>query len=93
MAYSLTNPPMLVRAGPLTGAGQTFLYRATDVGTAVDAAGFITNAKDLGMRVGDVVLVLGTTAYLMTSHTVVTVSATGADLSDGVALTSTTNSD
>ncbi len=93
MAYSSTNPPALTAGGPLTGAGNIWRYHSTHVGTAVDAAGFITNAKALGMKVGDTVLSYDTTTFAVMSLTVVTVSSTGADLSDGTAVGSTANSD
>lgn len=93
MAYSTTNPPRLLSVAPLTGAGQMWQYLATDVGTAVDAAGFITNGLDLGMRALDIVLVHGSTTGLVTSHIVSAVTSTGADLSDGTVFTSTSNSD
>ena len=93
MAYSTTNPPVLVSVAPLAAAGQVWRYSSTHIGTAVDAAGFFTNAKDLGMRVYDQVLVHDTTTFALMSHMVVTVSSTGADLSDGTAIGSTANSD
>jgi hypothetical protein len=93
MAYSTTNPPQLVSGAPLTGAGQVWRYESTHTHTAVDAAGFITNALDLGMRVKDIVLVWDTTTNAVHNHVVLTVSSTGADLSDGTAIGSTANSD
>lgn len=94
MAYATSLPPTLTLAGPLTGAGQIWTYRSTDLGSVVDGANYFTNGKDLGMRAGDVVLVQGTTAFLMTSHSIISISSTGgADLSDGTTLASTTNSD
>lgn len=92
MAYSTTNPPTCM-TGPLTGAGNLWQYRSTELGTAVDAAGYFTNAKDLGMKVGDMVLVYESTNVALRTHVVVTVSSTGADLSDGTTVGSTTNSD
>ena len=93
MAYSTTNPPSYI-AGPLTGAGGMWLHRSTELGTAVDAAGYFTNAKDLGMKVGDNVLVYESTNIVFRTHVVITVSSTGADLSDtGGTIGSTSNSD
>jgi len=93
MAYASSSPPMLTSVAPLTGAGNIWQYRSTELGTAVDAAGYFTNAKDLGMRVGDMVLVYESTNVVFRAHAVITVSSTGADLSDGATLGSTTNSD
>ena len=93
MAYSTTNPPVLVSVAPLAGAGQIWRYESTHTQSAVDAAGFITNALDLGMRVKDIVLVYDTTTNAVHNHVVLAVSATGADLSDGTAIGSTANSD
>ena len=86
MAYSTSNPPALKSPSPLTGAGQTWAYRSTDVATDVDATGYFTNGKALGMKVGDIVEVTDTdTSTTMTLHRVtvlesdgsVTVSTTG----------------
>lgn len=92
MAYATSTPPTHM-FGPLTGAGQIWQYRTTELGSAADAAGYFTNAKDLGMKVGDMVLVYESTNVAMRSHVVITVSSTGADLSDGTTIGSTTNSD
>lgn len=86
MAYSTSNPPALKSPSPLTGAGQTWAYRSTDVATDVDATGYFTNGRALGMKVGDIVEVTDTdTSTTMTLHRVtvlesdgsVTVSTTG----------------
>lgn len=86
MAYSTSNPPALKSPSPLTGAGQTWAYRSTDVATDVDATGYFTNGQALGMKVGDIVEVTDTdTSTTMTLHRVtvlesdgsVTVSTTG----------------
>lgn len=92
MAYSTTNPPAMM-VGPLSGAGNIWQYRSTELGTAVDAANYFTNGKDLGMKVGDTVLVYESTNIAVRSMVVVTVSTSGADLSDGTTVGSTTNSD
>lgn len=108
MAYSTSNPPSLISQGMAitvssTSAASTtpqqprlWMYANTDATTAVDAAGYITNAKALGMRVGDLVMYVKTDASPITVQFMI-VSAinatTGAgDLSDGTAITAT-NSD
>lgn len=79
MAYSTSNPPALKSPSPLTGAGQTWAYRSTDVATDVDAAGYFTNGDALGMKVGDIVEVCDTdTSTTITLHRVTTVTAGGA---------------
>jgi len=90
MAYSTSNPPVLV-GQPIAGP-RCWEYRSTDAATAVDADGYITNAKDLGMQVGDYIRVVDTDAspVTATAHVVSAINANGsADLSDGVALGST----
>ena len=79
MSYSTSNPPALKSASPLTGAGQTWVYRSTDVATDVDAVGYFTNGNALGMKVGDIVEVTDTdTSTTMTFHRVITSTAGGA---------------
>jgi len=90
MAYAVTNPPGLKSASPLTGAGQTWFYRSTDVATDVDASGYFTNGDALGMKVGDIVEVFDTdTNDVMTLHRVTAVTAGGAATVSGTGLTVT----
>jgi len=78
MAYVTTNPPAKM-IGPLTGAGQWWSYRSTDVATDVDATDYFSNGSALGMKVGDVVVVCDTdTRTTMTLHRVTAVTAGGA---------------
>ena len=94
MPYSTSNPPSLVSVAPLTGAGQVWAYRSTEPSTTVDAIGYITNAKALGMWVGDLVRVTDTNIGKTTTHYVASISVAGAaDLSDGTTIGSTINSD
>ena len=98
MTYATSNPPKLL-IPTVGGAGPAiWTYDSTDISTAVDASGYITNAGQLGMKVGDIVIVTDTDAspVVTTSHRVVTVSATApgaADLSDLGATLGSTNSD
>lgn len=79
MAYAVTNPPALKSPSPLTGPGQTWSYRSTDVATDVDASGYFTNGHALGMKVGDIVEVFDTdTNDVMTLHRVTVVTVGGA---------------
>jgi len=79
MSYSTSNPPVLI-GGPLTGAGQRWHYRSTDVATDVDASGYFTNGHALGMRVGDIMTVEDTDTgpNTITIHRVTAVTAGGA---------------
>lgn len=64
MAYSVLLPPALTSFGPLTtGAGANFwVYKEAATFDVVRAAGYISNARALGMKVGDSVLVWDTTS-------------------------------
>lgn len=78
--------------------GQTpsqWSYKSTDAATTVDGNGYITDAKEHGLRVDDIVYVYKTdaTPRTMTTHTVIAINADGsADLSNAGA-THGTNSD
>jgi hypothetical protein len=90
-AYSTSNPPALISQGIGGPAGsRTWCLIGTHVTTDADAADFITNADDLGMKVMDTVILVNNTsaaAALVHGHVVNTVTAGGAaNLSQGVAL-------
>jgi hypothetical protein len=96
MAYSTSAPPVLTTEGPLTGGGQVWYHSSADATAATDTAGFITNGGDLGMKVGDIVNHQDSGTGVVTTHRVITVSATApgaVDLSDGVVIGSATNTD
>lgn len=61
MAYTTSSPPSLLAQG-IGGVGKVWQYRSTDASSAVDAAGYFTNADALGMTVGDQVVVVDTDA-------------------------------
>jgi hypothetical protein len=90
MAYSTSAPPALISQG-IGGGYQNWAYSSTDAGSAVDAANYFTNASSLGMQAGAVVRVLDSDASPLanTLHTVNSVASTGANLTDGVAITAT----
>jgi len=78
---------------------QLWSLQGVDASTAVDAANFISDARARGMRKGDIVLYtiwdnITTKATCSGHHifSVLTVGASGADLSNGTAVTAT-NSD
>ena len=86
MAYSTSNPPALVTQRVGSNGGNVWSYDSADAATVVRAANYITDALDLGMKVGDVVeqhdSAGGAVAH---KYVVVAVASTGADLSDGSA--------
>ena len=104
MAYSgstagstVANPPALVSSwlAGSTNTGSTLLtaynqwmYVSTHTQAEAAAAGFITDAQDLGMGLGDSVLVHGATTYVISHHVVNAVSSTGATLSAGLLVSS-----
>lgn len=88
MAYSTDNPPALMTQGLGGAGGAKWSYDSTDAATVVRVDGYITDAKDLGMKVGDTVEQFdsagGTVAH---TYAVVAIQADGsADLSDGTAI-------
>lgn len=95
MPYSTSAPPVLL-VGTLNNNGpKLWSYRSIDAATDVDASGYITNARDLGMTAGDIVFSLKTDASPLSCqiHIVTAINANGsADLSNGLAITAT-NSD
>ena len=95
MTYSTSNPPMHVPGGPLTQNstttyGRHWWYSSTDPSTQVAAAGYFTNPGDLGVKLGDYVMVDDTTNKLLKAHHVITAASTTVTLSSGVTLGSST---
>jgi lipid-binding SYLF domain-containing protein len=82
MAYSVSNPPNLISMGPIASAAnrpKIWSYSSVDAATTVDDSGYFTNGSDLGMNVGDLVIVLDNdTSTTMTLHRVTAVTAGGA---------------
>ena len=66
----------LVSGAPLTGAGQQWTLHGTDAATDVDAAGFVSDGGDRGMRVGDLLFYRDTDDQVVTTHVVHSVSST-----------------
>lgn len=75
MSYSTSNPPQLVGQG-IGGNGKLWMYKSTDTENNFDDTDYITNAGDLGMTTGDVVIAIDSTNGL-TSMGQVTVDADG----------------
>ncbi len=79
MAYATSNPPKQLVTGMGSGQPSLWVYTSTDVHTDVDATGYFTNGSNLGLRVGDVMLVSKSDATIGTTlHYVTTVTAGGA---------------
>lgn len=79
MAYVTTNQPVRMDAGALTGAGQIWYYSSADTDDTVIAAGYVTDAQHLGMKVGDVVFIWDTAGKLSVAG-VTAVSSTGSTM-------------
>jgi hypothetical protein len=80
----------------LAGAGNSWYYTSADAAATVDAAGYITNGGNLGMKVGDLVQVYNTAGLVHSMHRVVSVSTTApgaVDLGDGTTVGTATNTD
>ncbi len=92
MAYSTTNPPALVTQGIMNVSTAFWIYASTDAATVVRVTGYISNAKALGMKAGDIVFAIDTDASPLTMQVMIVsaITAAGAaDLSDGTAVTGT----
>ena len=76
MTYATTNPPCLLvkRVGD---SGGLWWYSSADAIAAVDAAGYFSNAGDLGMKSGDCVFIWDTGNSLLTITKVIVASGAG----------------
>lgn len=74
--YATSNPPRCI-AQCITGPS-VWLYESIDVVGDVDATDYFDNGSDLGMKVGDRVIVVDTTTPLVTDCWVSAVTAGGA---------------
>lgn len=82
MSYSTSLPPTLI-AEQLGGAGSVWLYRSADDDATVNGASYFTNGVTLGMKVGDIVLVIDTTTPKGSLHFVTSVSGAAATTAFG----------
>ena len=94
---SVANPPALISSylAGSTNTGSTdlsankqWMYKSTHTQAEAAAAGFFTDGKALGMDLGDSILVMGSTTYLLSHHVVNAVSSTGVGLSAGLLISS-----
>lgn len=102
MAYAGTtstapNPPMgfFSAIGSTAGAGgkRLWLYASTHVQNDVSSTGFFTDGFDLGMNLGDPVIVIGSTTTTngqgpVSFHVVSVRTSTGVGCSSGVMVSS-----
>lgn len=92
MAYSTSNPPVLISQGIGGGGNNVWVYRSTDAATVVRVSGYITNGSALGMVAGDILMAVDTDASPIALQLMIVTSVTAggaADLSDGTAVTAT----
>jgi hypothetical protein len=80
MSYSSTNPPALVTQR-IGGGPALWFYKSSDESAdGVTASKYFANGEALGMRVGDVVMAISTTAgtsALFSMFTISSISSTG----------------
>lgn len=65
-----------------------WFYASTHTQAEVAAAGFITDGRILGMSIGDVLMVVGSTTMVQSQHIVNAVSSTGITVSAGLCVSS-----
>jgi len=82
MAYATTNPPSLV-AQRIGDGPAVWIYSSADVDSTVNGASYFSDGIALGMRVGDIVLVVDTTTPKVSYHGVASVTATAATTAFG----------
>lgn len=95
MTYVAASPALLVQGVGNQGIA-VWYHQSADAGSVVDTTGFITDGGNLGMKVGDLFVHRDTGTNIITSYTVITVSATApgaVDLSDTTTTATGTNSD
>jgi hypothetical protein len=78
MAYDTTKPPVRMSQG--IDSVTFWAYQSADAAATVKAAGYISNAEDIGMKVGDGIVILDTATPLATLAIVSVVASTGATL-------------
>jgi hypothetical protein len=83
MSYSASIPPKLLVPGVGGGPG-IWIYTSADARTTVEGASYFSNAKQMGLKLGDVVIVIYTTGYVTTIHSVASVSGNAATLNAAV---------
>lgn len=93
MAYTSANLN-LISVAPLAAAGQAWSHYSADTGAVAQVDGFITDAKNKGLRAGDLVYHRNTGTNITSVHYVVAINANGsADLTDSTTHASGTDTD
>lgn len=78
MAYATSNPPALLQ-DRIMGGGAVWSYISSDARATVVGAGYFSNGRSLGMKLGDVVNCVVDTTGVLTVASVTAVNAgTGA---------------
>jgi len=85
MAYSTSSPPVKLVDGVMGGGaagrgGAVWFYMSADDDATVMGAGYVSNAQDLGMKVGDFVLIYDTTNTKGSVAFVTAVSSSGSTM-------------
>ena len=80
-----STQPSTSAKGAITGEWR---YNSTHTQAEAAAAGFFTDALALGMKIGDSVLVIGSTTIVISHHVVNALSSTGATISAGLLVSS-----
>lgn len=81
MAYDTSNPPVLVSDRNDGSSARLWIYTSTDDPDTVAGAGYISNAVNVGMRVGDAVIIRESdNAYAPVMASVASISSGAATL-------------
>jgi hypothetical protein len=76
VSYSSNNPPRQILAFSFAGAGGIWLYESTDAHATVEGASYFSDGGKLGLRVGDLLCAVKTSATVeVTWHRVNSVTA------------------
>ena len=98
MAYAVTDQFDLLTSAGLTSAPRFWFHKSADALAAANTSGFITDGTSKGLKVGDFVYHLDTSAATgdLSLHRVLTISATypgAVDLTDGTVVCAGANAD
>lgn len=89
MAYSTSNPPRLLSQSVGAGSGAVWYYASADAQTAVRVAGYVTNGYDLGIRAGDIMLMVDTGTFAAAVLVCNASTSASTDFTDGLAIVAT----
>jgi hypothetical protein len=81
MTYVAKSPSLNVQGVGNQGVA-VWYHSSADDGAAVDTDGFVTDAVDLGMKVGDLFVHRDTGTDIVTTHVVKSLGAATANLTD-----------